>query len=314
MSAPTSSQNSRRTRILRWLHSGVGQEQRSGDRRVDWLQSAPLIAMHLGCLGVIWVGFSATALIVALALYALRMFAITGFYHRYFSHRSFRTSRVFQFLMGLAGASALQRGPLWWAGHHREHHRHSDGPGDLHSPRRRGLLYSHMGWFNAPANFATRRERVKDLERYPELRLLDRWDMLVAVGLFAALFLLGELLAGLAPALGTSGWQMVVWGFFISTVVLYHATYTINSLAHRFGRRRYATKDDSRNNFLLALLTFGEGWHNNHHHHPAAARQGFYWWEIDLSWYGLKLLSWMGLIWDLKSVPARVREARKEGS
>jgi stearoyl-CoA desaturase (delta-9 desaturase) len=170
-----------------------------------------------------------------------------------------------------------------------------------------------MGWFLARENFATRHERVQHLLRYPELRFLDRYDTVAPLLLAALLYAVGEWLAAAVPGLGTNGLQLVVWGFCISTVVLYHATFTINSLAHSHGRRRYATRDHSRNNVWLAMLTFGEGWHNNHHHYPGSARQGFYWWEIDLTWYGLKLLSALGLIWDLKSVPAHVRDARRVG-
>jgi stearoyl-CoA desaturase (delta-9 desaturase) len=267
--------------------------------------------MHLACLGVIWVGVSATALAVAAALYVLRMFAITAFYHRYFSHRAFKTSRPMQFLFALLGASAAQRGPLWWASQHRHHHLHADDEHDAHSPRHRGLLWAHVIWFLTRANFRTRKELVPDLMRYPELRFLDRFDALVPLLLAGVLFGLGELLATHARALGTDGPQLVVWGFAVSTVVLYHATFTINSLAHRFGTRRYATRDDSRNNVWLALLTLGEGWHNNHHHYPGSARQGFYWWEIDLTYYGLRVLAALGLVWQLKLVPAPIREARR---
>jgi stearoyl-CoA desaturase (delta-9 desaturase) len=236
------------------------------------------------------------------------MFAVAGFYHRYFSHRTFRTSRAFQLVMALVGASAVQRGPIWWAAHHRHHHRHSDDPPDDHSPRQHGFWWSHMGWFMTPSAYRTREKYVKDLLQYPELRFLDRFDWLVPAVLAVGLFLFGELLATVAPGLGTNGWQMFIWGFVISTVVLYHATYTINSVAHKFGRRRYETPDDSRNNFWLALLTLGEGWHNNHHRHPGTVRQGFYWWEIDITWYGLRLLSALGLIRELKPVPRRAFE------
>jgi stearoyl-CoA desaturase (delta-9 desaturase) len=245
---------------------------------------------------VFWVGVSATALAVAAGLFALRLFAITAFYHRYFSHRAFRTSRAAQFVFALLGTLAAQRGPLWWASHHRHHHAHADQPEDAHSARRHGIAWSHAGWFLAPANFRTRDGRVLDLARFPELRLLDRFDVAMPLLLAAALLAIDV--------------QLFVWGFCVSTVALYHATFTINSLAHRYGSRRYATADDSRNNFWLALLTFGEGWHNNHHHYPRAARNGFYWWEVDLTWYGLKLLAALGLIWDLRPVPAHVRDAR----
>jgi stearoyl-CoA desaturase (delta-9 desaturase) len=239
-------------------------------------------------------------------MYLFHMFAITGFYHRYFSHRAFKTSRVFQFLMGFAGATSAQRGPLWWAGHHRLHHKHSDTPEDSHSPRQLGFWMSHVGWFMTKEAYATPERYIRDWKRYPELRFLNRYDWIAPVTLAAALFGFGELLRVFAPGLGTTGWQMLVWGFVISTIVVYHVTYTINSLAHQIGRQRYDTGDDSRNNFVLAILTLGEGWHNNHHYYPAAARQGFRWWEVDITYYGLKLLAGLGLIWDLRPVPAHV--------
>ncbi len=301
--------------LRRWVDSGVtpcAQEDASGLRRIDWVRTVPFMALHLACLGVVAVGWSPFAVGVAVALYALRMFAITGFYHRYFSHRAFRTSRGMQLLFALAGAAAVQRGPLWWASHHRHHHANSDHASDQHSPEQHGFFWSHIGWFLSRANFATRGEWVRDLARYPELRFLDRFDIVVPLALAAGLFAAGEWLAAVAPGLGTNGWQLLVWGFAISTVVLYHATFTINSLAHRVGRRRYATNDSSRNNWLLALLTFGEGWHNNHHHYPGAARQGFRPWEVDLTYYGLCALRGCGLIWGLRPVPARLRDARPE--
>jgi len=273
--------------FLGWIDSAATPNAEADVGRIDWLRIVPFVAIHLGCLAVIWVGASTEAVAAAAALFAVRMFAITGFYHRYFSHRAFRTSRVTQFIFALIAASAAQRGPLWWAAQHRHHHAHADQPEDAHSVHVHGFLWSHTGWFLAPANFRTRTERVRDLQRFPELRFLDRYDALAPAALAACLYLAG-------------GAQMLVWGFCVSTVALYHATFTINSLAHRFGSRRYATADDSRNNFWLALLTFGEGWHNNHHHCPGAARQGERWWEIDLTWYGLKLLAALGLIRDLR--------------
>ena len=293
--------------LRRWIDSGATLEADAGrEDRIDWLRAAPFIALHLACVAVLWVGVSPIALIVAAALYALRMFAITGFYHRYFAHRTFQTSRAVQFVFATIGASCVQRGPLWWAAHHRDHHRHADTPSDPHSPRVHGFLWSHVGWFLTPRNFRTDLARVPDLAKYPELRWLDRFDIAVPVLLAAAMYALGALLQRVAPQLGTSGGQMLVWGFFVSTIVLFHATVTINSLAHRFGSRRYATRDDSRNNLWLALLTFGEGWHNNHHFFPGSVRQGFRWWEVDVTWYGLKLMSMLGLVHGLKPVPAWV--------
>ncbi|MGE0827345.1 MAG: acyl-CoA desaturase [Candidatus Binatia bacterium] len=279
--------------------------------RVDWLRVIPFVAMHLMCFGVLWVGWSPVAVGVAVALYAIRMFAITAFYHRYFSHRTFKTSRRCQFAFALLGTSAVQRGPLWWAAHHRHHHRWSDQPQDIHSPRQHGFLWSHMGWFTARVHFRTDLHAVRDLAKFSELCFVDRFDTLVALLLALSLYGLGVLLSALAPELGTSGVQMLIWGFFISTVVLYHATYTINSLAHQIGRKRYDTGDNSGNSWLLALITFGEGWHNNHHHYAGTVRQGFYWWELDPTYYLLVVLSWCGLIWDLKPLPSHIREARR---
>jgi stearoyl-CoA desaturase (delta-9 desaturase) len=299
-----------RAAIRRWIDSGAQASLEPGcERRIDWARVVPFLALHAGCVGVVWTGTSAAALAAAAALFALRMFAITAFYHRYFSHRAFRTTRAAQFAFALLGASAAQRGPLWWASHHRHHHAHADRPADSHSARQHGFLWSHVGWFLARGSFAARTERVGDLARYPELRWLDRYDIAVPAALAVALYGLGEWLAAAHPALATSGAQLVVWGFCISTVALYHATFTINSLAHRFGTRRYATRDDSRNNFWLALITFGEGWHNNHHHYPVAARQGFFWWEVDLAYYGLRLLAAVGLVWELRPVPESARKA-----
>ncbi len=299
--------------LRRWVDSGAASaaEPSLDARRIDWPRVLPFVAVHLGCLGAFWTGASATALAVAAGLYVARMFAITAFYHRYFSHRAFGTSRIAQFAFALLGASAVQRGPLWWAAHHRHHHAHADGPRDCHSPSEQGFLWSHAGWFLARENFATRTELVPDLARYPELRWLDRYDVVAPVALALLLYGTGEWLAFAAPGLGTDGWQLVVWGFCISTVALWHATFTINSLAHRFGRRRYATRDESRNNALLALITLGEGWHNNHHRYPAAARQGFYWWELDLSWYALRALAALGIVWDLRPVPVAIRDSHR---
>jgi stearoyl-CoA desaturase (delta-9 desaturase) len=278
---------------------------------IDWLRVIPFVLLHVGCIAVFWVGFSWFAAGFAIALYAIRMFAVTGFYHRYFAHKAFRTSRPVQFILAVFGASAVQRGPLWWASHHRHHHAYADDHKDSHSPLQHGFLWSHFGWFLATRNFITQTHRVKELAAFVELRLLDRFDIVVPILLGTGIYLLGDWLAVAHPELGTNGVQLFVWGFLVSTVVLYHATFTVNSLAHVWGKRRYATKDQSRNNLLIAIMTLGEGWHNNHHHYPASASQGFYWWEIDLTYYGLKLLSALGLIWDLRTVPHDIRESKK---
>ena len=275
---------------------------------IAWSRVVPFAMMHVVCFAVIWVGVSPIAVIMAVVMYLIRMFAITGLYHRYFSHKTFKTSRVGQFIFGVLGASAVQRGPIWWAAHHRHHHVHSDQPPDLHSPVQHGFMRSHMGWFLSRSGFYPDVKFVRDLMKFPELRWLDRFDIAVPVLLGVAMFGLGVLLERVAPEMGTTGWQMLIWAFFISTVVNYHATYTINSLSHVFGRQRYRTGDTSRNNWFLALLTLGEGWHNNHHHYPNSTRQGFYWWEVDITYYVLKLMSWMGIIWDLQPVPVEARD------
>lgn len=308
MNSSATENATRRDRFLplrRWIDTTAGgRDTDPEDPRLDWMRAIPFIGLHLACLAVIWVGWSPVALLVAGGLYVARMFALTAFYHRYFSHRAYKTHRFTQFLFALLANTAVQRGPLWWAAHHRHHHRHSDQPGDVHSPVQHGFLHSHLGWFLTRGGFQTRIDQVPDLAGFPELRWLDRFNNLVPMALAAATFALGAWLERSHPELGTNGPQMLVWGFFASTVLLFHVSVTINSLAHRFGRRRYETSDNSRNNPWLALATLGEGWHNNHHRFPGAARQGHRWWELDPTWYGLKLLAWAGLIWDLKPVPA----------
>jgi stearoyl-CoA desaturase (delta-9 desaturase) len=295
--------------ILRWVDSEAGLDAMPPNtgRQVEWLRIAPFVVLHGMCLGVIWVGWSWVAVATASVLYFVRMFAITGFYHRYFSHKTFRTNRFWQFIFAVIGNSAVQRGPLWWASHHRLHHRFADTDEDPHSPNRHGFWWSHIGWLTCERHFPTRAPYVKDWARFPELVWLNRFDTLVPVLLAAGLYAFGAVLKAYAPQLGTSGPQMLIWGFFISSTVLFHATVTINSLDHMIGSRRYDTPDTSRNNWVLALITLGEGWHNNHHHYAISARQGFFWWEIDVTFYLLKLMSWLGIVRDLRAVPEHVR-------
>ena len=295
--------------VRRWLDSQAShQNSEDEDRKVDWARVAPFAFLHLGCLLVLITGTSWFAVAVAVALYGIRMFAITAFYHRYFSHRAFSTSRAAQFAFAVLGNAAIQRGPLWWAAHHRKHHKHSDTARDRHSPRQHGVLWAPMGWFTTRSGFQTDLSQIRDFARYPELRLLDRFDTIVPILLALGLFVGGEVLAAYAPALNTNGLQLLAWGFFISTTILFHVTSLVNSAGHLIGRQRYATGDDSRNSFWLALLTLGEGWHNNHHHYPVAARQGFFWWEIDISYYVLRMMQHVGLIHGLKGIPSIVRE------
>jgi stearoyl-CoA desaturase (delta-9 desaturase) len=300
-------------RVVAWFDSESAHQLAGGPltQGIDWLRILPFVALHASCFAVLWVGWSPIAVSVAAGLYLVRMFAITGFYHRYFSHRAFQTSRAVQFVFAVIANTSAQRGPLWWAAHHRKHHRRSDTQADVHSPVARGLLESHVGWIVKQPNYSTDHGQVRDFARYPELRWLNRFDSVSPLLLAAALFGLGELLAATAPGLGTNGLQMLIWGFAISTTVLFHATFTINSLAHKFGSRRFETSDDSRNNVWLALLTLGEGWHNNHHHYPHSTRQGFRWWELDVTWLILRGMQSVGLVWELRPVPKALRSAAR---
>ncbi len=263
--------------------------------RPNWKRSAPFLAFHLVPFLALWTGVTWRAVGFAVVAYVVRMFFITAGYHRYFSHRSFKAPRLVQFLLAFGGTTALQKGPLWWAAHHRAHHRFSDTEQDIHSPLR-GFWHSHIGWIMSDRNTATDLNAVKDLARFPELRFLDRYDWI------------GGWVVGVASFL-VAGWSGLVIGFFLSTVALWHGTFTVNSLAHVMGRRRYATTDTSRNSAVVAFLTGGEGWHNNHHHYPVSARQGFFWWEIDPTWYVLRAMSVVGLVHDLRVPPAEVRTA-----
>ena len=274
--------------------------------RVNWERTIPFIFLHLGCVAVIWVGASWFSIAAALFLYVIRMFAITGFYHRYFSHRTFKTSRFMQFAFALLGNSSMQRGPLWWAATHRHHHKHADHEEDVHSPVISGFLWSHIGWLTSAKNFPTAYKNIPDLCKYRELIFLNRFDQLVPLAYGICMLAIGWMVEYFFSSTGVTMMQFFIWTFFISTTVLLHGTLFINSLAHVWGKRRYETDDDSRNSWFLALITLGEGWHNNHHRYPHSTRQGFRWWEIDPTYFGLKLLSWCGLIWDLRPVPEKI--------
>lgn len=260
----------------------------------SWIKCIPFLGVHVAALAVFlpMVEATWTAIILCTANYFIRMFGITGGYHRYFAHRAYKTSRWFQFVIAWLGAMAMQKGPLWWAGHHRHHHQHSDQDPDLHSPHIDTVWYSHVGWILDKDTEHTDWKSIHDFAKFPELRVIDNWYWVPGVLNAVACFFIG----------GLSG---LIWGFFVSSVLVYHATFCINSLAHLIGRVRYKTTDKSKNSLFLALITMGEGWHNNHHYYASSANQGFFWWEIDLSYCILKVFSWCGLIWDLRGVPAK---------
>ncbi len=273
-----------------------------GQQDIIYPSALPFVLVHAACVAAIWSGITWQAIAICVTLYWLRIFAIGAGYHRYFSHRSYSTSRLFRFALAFLAQTTAQKSVLWWAAKHREHHLHSDTPEDVHSPLHRGFAYSHFGWIFARRHRSADLLKVPDLARHPELMWLHKYESLPAIALGTLCFFI-------------AGWSGLVVGFFWSTVLVYHATFCINSLAHVRGSKRYVTGDESRNNWLLALVTMGEGWHNNHHAYQSSVRQGFHWWEVDPTFYVLKLLSWIGAVWDLKTPPEAVlRNAHRLGS
>jgi stearoyl-CoA desaturase (Delta-9 desaturase) len=278
-------------------HQARGEDEYHDD--IIYPGAIPFVLVHLMCFAAIWTGVTLQALGICVALYFIRMFGATAGYHRYFSHRTYKTSRVGQFLLALLAQSTAQRGVIWWAAKHRDHHLHSDTELDVHSPKHRGFLYAHMGWIFRRNQDQVDLDKVKDLTRYPELVLLERHPYLIPAALAVGCW-------------AVAGMPGLIVGFFWSTTILFHGTFMINSLAHVHGNQRYVTGDDSRNNWWLALITMGEGWHNNHHAYQSSTRQGFRWYEIDLTYYILKMLSWTGLIWDLRDPPRAVIENERK--
>jgi len=266
--------------------------------KIHWVSSIPFFLMHIAVVAAFFLPFSWGLVGLCIVGYYVRMFAITAGYHRYFSHRSYKMSRISQFLMAWVGTMSFQKGVLWWAANHRLHHKYSDTPKDIHSPLQKGFWWSHVGWILAKDYDETRWDQIPDLAKYPELQWLNKYHLIPGILYAIALFAIG-------------GLPVMVWGFVISTVLLWHGTFTINSLSHVYGTRRYETTDTSRNNPLLAILTLGEGWHNNHHCYMSSANQGFFWWEIDGSYYALKALSWLGITWDLRKPPLELLEAKR---
>jgi len=268
-------------------------------RDYGWLVSAPFFGVHLAAVAGVWaLGWSWKGFAIAVAMYYVRMFGVTGGYHRYFAHRTYRTSRWFQFFLAFLAQTSLQKGALWWAAHHRDHHKHSDTKQDPHSWREYGFWYSHVGWILATETEETKYKNIQDLSRYPELHWLNKWHVVPGVAMGFGSWLIG-------------GWFGLTW-WFVSTVALWHGTFAVNSLAHWWGRRRYPTTDDSRNSLAIALITMGEGWHNNHHYYQRSVRQGFFWWEIDLTFYVLKALETVGIVWDLQLPPQKVIDGQLE--
>lgn len=277
--------------------------------RVKWIvvRATRWIVNTTAVLGIFLVDLSWPDGVVLVVGVVLGLLSVTLCYHRYFSHRCFNTSRWFQFILAFWGATNLQRGPIWWAAIHRQHHSHSDSKGDWHSPRD-GFWHAHHGWLESPDILMASYERVSDLTKFPELRFLDSYYFVPPLLLAAVLAGLGAYLQAHHPALGTSAWQMLVWGFFVRTALVWQLTFSVNSFLHKWGRKRFDTGDDSRNSNLLGVVTLGDGFHNNHHRYPISARHGFYWWEIDVTYYVIKLLEQLRLVHDVKIPPDEILE------
>lgn len=261
--------------------------------RINWKLSVPFFILHLLPFGMIWFPPSRADIAVCGGLYVARMFFITGCYHRYFAHRGYKLGRAMQFLVAFGGGTSAQKGALWWASHHRWHHRFSDTDRDPHNSRR-GFWWSHLLWILCNKYNETHYETIKDFAKFPELVWLNRFHLVPPTLLGVAVYLWG-------------GWSALFCSFFLSTILLYHGTFSINSLTHRWGKARYKTDETSKNSFILAIVTLGEGWHNNHHYYSSTANQGFFWWEIDISYYILRMLSFVGLAHDLRVPTNRAR-------
>ena len=286
------------------------EEPEGSEEKVEWFRCLPYIIIHLLALAAFFYPVTLWCIAIALASYSVRMFSITAFYHRYFSHRSFKTSRLVQFIGAFVACSSGQRGPLWWAAHHRRHHRHSDTEEDVHSPHSKSFIWSHTLWFMTEYSVPTFLKEVRDLVKFKELVFLNRYDWIPLVLLGTACYFAPNI-PFFFELTGLSNMQCLMWGFLVPTILLYHATFAVNSINHLFGSRKFDTKDESRNNWFIALIAFGEGWHNNHHFYPASARQGFFKGEFDITYYGLKLLSFFGLVHNLRPVPAWVKSKAK---
>ena len=278
-------------------------ENRLPGEKLSLIVSLPFLSVHIGAIYALTISPSPFALFMVFLMYFIRMFGITAGFHRLFSHRSFKTNRAFQFFLAYAATCSAQMGPIWWASHHRHHHKYTEQIEDPHTPTLKGFFWAHVGWIMSPVNSPTKEEYVGDLMKYPELKWLDKYHYFAPFSLVILLYGLGEFMAVNYAQYNTNGMELVLWGFFVSTVLLYHATFMVNSVCHVFGHRTYDTKDGSVNNFLVAILTLGEGWHNNHHAFPNSEKQGHKWYQIDISHYILWCLSKIGVVWKIRDVP-----------
>jgi len=264
-------------------------------RGINWFLVIALVSFHLGAVAALFF-FHWSALIVFATIWILAQnVGIAMGYHRLLTHRGYATPKWLEYCIAICGALALQGGPIYWVAVHRMHHKYTDKPGDPHSPRD-GKWWSHMGWImNATLRDETEalKQYAPDLSRQPFYRWLNRlhWVPLTVVGL--SLFAFG-------------GWSWLLWGAFLPVTIGLHVTWMVNSVTHLWGRRRFSTSDDSRNNLWVALLTGGEGWHNNHHANPVSARHGLAWYEVDFNYFAIRLLKILGLAKHVKTASLKV--------
>jgi stearoyl-CoA desaturase (delta-9 desaturase) len=285
-----------------------------------WKEEIGFLLIHLTPLLIFWTGATWFDWVLCISLYFIRMFFVTGIYHRYFSHSTFKTNRFFQAIFAFMAETSLQKGVLHWAANHRVHHKYSDTPKDPHSKKIYGFWYSHVGWIIGPDFKETKYNLIKDFAKYPELIWLNKHHLVPPATLMIFVFFFGGYMNAKIAGVDeitfmeiiNHGWSSLIVGFFLSTILLFHGTFSINSLMHMFGKKRYESNDESKNNLILALITLGEGWHNNHHYYQSTARQGFYWWEIDITYYILKVMSWFGIVRDLKPVPKHIKDSRSK--
>ncbi len=271
------------------------------------------VSLHLLPLGALWTHVTAFDWAVCVALYFMRMFFVTGGYHRYFAHNTYKTSRWFQFFLAFMAETSAQKGVLWWGANHKLHHKYSDTPKDPHSMKLYGFWYSHIGWIIGPDYADTRYDLIPQFAKYPEIRWIDKYYLIPPITLAVLVTVLGAVVnGGSVSALFSHGLSTLFIGFFLSTAILYHGVFSVNSIMHKFGKARYETGDESKNSWWLALISLGEGWHNNHHYYQSSTRQGFFWWEYDITYYILKLFSWLGLVWDIREVPKHIKYSKNK--
>ena len=261
---------------------------------INWNTTIFLVIFHLGAIAALFT-FSWPALIVALTLWWVSGSLGIGIgFHRLLTHRGFKTPKFVEYFLTFCGTLALQGGPIYWITTHRLHHMYTDVPGDPHSPRD-GAWWSHIGWM-MKGTAQTHDEETR--RRYAPDLMNDRFHTFMNKVWWVPIIISAVLL------LAFGGWPMLLWCVFLRVTLQFHFTWLVNSATHMWGSRRYATRDDSTNNWWVALLTFGEGWHNNHHAHPRAARHGVAWYEVDTNWWTIRTMQTLGLAKSVKLIKA----------